>query len=73
MSLPFTIGWIVIVLAGLALETVALIRKGRGDTASEHVWWLLRRSPVIWFLALGLFSWVIVHFFLFGWFDRLWW
>ena len=73
MNWLFTVGWIALVIAGLALETVALVRKQRGDTASEHIWWLLRRSPVIWFLALGLFAWMIVHFFLFGLFDRLWW
>lgn len=66
MSLPFSIGWIVIVAAGLVLEAVALLRKGRGDTASEHVWWLLRKAPVVWFLGLGFFAWLAVHFFGFG-------
>ena len=63
---PFTVAWIGIVVAGLALETVALVRKQRGDTASEHVWALLRKSVVIWFLAAGLFAWLIVHLLGFG-------
>lgn len=66
MNIWFTIGWIVIVVAGLALEAVALMRPQKGDTASEHVWWLLRRSPVIWFLTAGLLVWVLIHFLGFG-------
>lgn len=62
----FSIGWIVLVVAGLALEAAALIRKQKGDTASEHIWWLLRKSVVFWFLGLGLFIWLLVHFFGFG-------
>lgn len=65
MSL-FSIGWIVIVLAGLALETAALIRKEKGDTASEHVWFLLRKSVLAWFLFAGLMAWLAVHFLGFG-------
>lgn len=66
LSLPFTLGWIAVVGAGLALEAVALLRKAKGDTASEHVWAVLRRSVVFWFLGLGLFAWLAVHFFGFG-------
>ena len=75
LSLPFTLAWIAVVGAGLALEAVALLRKGRGDTASEHVWALLRKSVVLWFLGLGLFAWLALHFFGFGvvdgWIRRL--
>jgi len=75
LSLPFTLAWISIIVSGLALEAVALLRKGRGETLSEHVWALLRKSVVIWFLGLGLFAWLAVHFFGFGivdgWIRRL--
>ena len=70
LSLPFSIAWIAIIAAGLALEAVALLRKGKGDTASEHVWALLRKSVVLWFLGLGLFAWLAVHFFSFGLADK---
>lgn len=60
---PFTLGWAIIVLCGLTLEIIALVRPGKGDTASEHVWWVLRRHPIVWFCSLGLFAWVILHFF----------
>ena len=62
----WSVGWIVIVGAGLALEAAALLHKGRGDTFSEHTWALLRKSVVLWFLGLGLFAWLAVHFFGFG-------
>lgn len=67
MNLWFTLGWGIIFGAGLVLEILALIRKDRGDTLSEHVWFLLRKGGVVfWFLALGFFMWLIVHFFGFG-------
>ena len=70
LSLPFTLAWIAVVVAGLALEAVALIRKGRGDTATEHFRALIRWNPVVYFLALGLFAWIVVHMFAFGIVDR---
>lgn len=66
MSIWFTIGWIIIIVAALALETAALLRKKRGDTFSEHAWALLRKSPVIWFTLLGLLIWLVIHLFGFG-------
>ena len=69
----FTLGWVVILGALGVWELWAILRKKRGDTLSEHTWWLLRKSPVIWFVALGFFGWLIVHFFAFGAFDRWLW
>ena len=66
----FTILWGVIGGAALILEIIALRRKKRGDTLSEQIWALLRKSPVVWFVGLGFFSWLIVHFFAFGIVDR---
>ena len=58
--------WLIFVGAGLALEFAAIRNPARGDTASEHVWALLRKAPVVWFLAAGLLSWTLVHFLGFG-------
>jgi hypothetical protein len=63
---PFTIAWGVIVGAGLIVEGIAIARKRKGDTASEHVWWLLRRRKVYWFVAAGLLLWTVLHFLGFG-------
>lgn len=59
-------GWLIIVVAGLALEVAALLNKGRGDTASEHIWLLLRKSVLAWFLFAGLMVWLCIHFLGFG-------
>jgi len=66
----FTIVWVTWLLVFLGIEAVALIRKERGDTLSEHVWlWFnLRKSgKTTWqkvrrygFLAFWL--WLTIHF-----------
>ncbi len=63
MSLPYTIGWIVVIGVTLVLEALALLRKEKGDTLSEHTWWVLRRHTIVWFVALGLAAWTLIHFF----------
>ena len=63
MSLPYTVAWIVVIGAGLILEALALLRKEKGDTLSEHTWWLLRRHTIVWFLMLALAAWTVIHFF----------
>ncbi|KKM81974.1 hypothetical protein LCGC14_1324270 [marine sediment metagenome] len=62
----FTVLWGTIFGVGLIVEIVALRRDGKGDTLSEHVWKLLRINVVVWFVALGFFAWLIIHFFGFG-------
>ena len=59
----FVIGWVVIIGAGLIWEAIALMRKRKGDTLSEATWFLLRQHTIVWFVALGIFGWVGVHFF----------
>ncbi len=71
----FTVLWGLIFGAGLIVEIIAIRRKGKGDTLSEHVWKLLRTNVVVYFVVLGFFIWLVIHFFGFGlvdgWMRRL--
>lgn len=55
----FTVGWIAWLLGFVALEGIALARKAKGDTLSEHVWgWFrvrdARPTPLVWLLRVPL-------------------
>jgi len=68
MNLPnwvFIGAWIGWAVVGVALEVMALVDRGRGDTLSELIWWLLQWRP-LWFAALGLLVWATIHFLGFG-------
>ena len=68
----FTAGWIVWILGFCVLEAIALVRKARGDTLSEHVWqWFKlkgnKRNRKPWEIALrfgflAFWSWLTIHF-----------
>lgn len=75
----FTPLWGVLLLAGGALELVALLRKRRGETLSSQVWmftqpsgrqWSLKLPP--WWIAVSrttvgvVLVWLMGHF-MFGW------
>lgn len=65
MKLPrgiYTAGWVVIALAFAALEALALIDPGTGDTLSEHVWGILDFHPIVWFMGAGGLIWMVRHF-----------
>ncbi|QMP84495.1 hypothetical protein HUN43_00002 [Streptomyces phage Endor1] len=67
----FTAAWVAWIAAFAVIEGVALYRKQKGDTLSEHVWkWFhtergqqktkttqARRAVLVMFLA-----WLVVHF-----------
>lgn len=57
----YTLGWVLWALLFVVLETMAVLDKGRGDTLSEHVWWLTEPWPVR-FAAGGLMFWAVLHF-----------
>ena len=61
----FTVLWAVIGLAIFLVETVALVRKERGDTLTEHIRELMKHR---WFqVAFGIFwVWLSLHFFVPG-------
>jgi hypothetical protein len=52
-------------LIGVVFATVELLgvwSRKRGDTLSEHWWWLQHRAPVLARLALVLFlAWLVPH------------
>ncbi len=56
----FTIGWIVLFVAGGALEAVALFNQKHGDTLSEHTWKLLERRWLRVVFVCG-FAWLGIH------------
>ena len=61
MSGAFTVGWSVLFAAGLALEAAALVRRGKGDTLSEHVW-LIRSTRWGRPAFYAAWSWLTYHF-----------
>lgn len=62
----FTVLWIGWLVAFLVIETVAIIRKERGDTLSEHVWaWFsLRKSKksLLTYAFAAFWLWLTIHF-----------
>lgn len=68
----FTIAWVTVVLWFIVWETIALVRKRKGDTLSEHVWdWFCLRGSKAgksgWciirrVLFFGFWIWLTVHF-----------
>ena len=68
----FGVLWLGIILYFVVVETIALVRKKRGDTLSEHVWdwfclkgkkdgksaWCIVRRV----LFFGFWLWLTVHF-----------
>jgi hypothetical protein len=59
----YTIGWLAIGAAALGLEVLALVDGGKGDTLSEHTWFLLGFHPLVWYVAGGGAVWLLAHFF----------
>jgi len=57
--------WIVLIVAGVAIELAALARPAKGDTLSELVWAVLSHSTwgkfATWMIS-AFFLWLIVHF-----------
>lgn len=72
----FTAIWVTLLAVGGLTECVALIRKDKGDTLSEHVWkWLrvgdARSTPVTWtsrVLVAVACLWLAGHFSM-GWWS----
>lgn len=58
MHRSYTWAWVIIWTQVLIVEGIALYRRGRGDTLSEHVW------AVSWlgFLVHPLLCWLLWHF-----------
>ena len=61
------VGWIA---AFIVLETVALVQEPKW-TLTWHLRPLFTEHALTWFLALGLWLWLGLHFLLPAWEDRL--
>jgi hypothetical protein len=74
----FTWAWVLWILFFLVVEGIAVSNNIKGDTLSEHVWWLIgtgsERSGWNWFFRVflaGLIAWLIPHFMTgWKWFKR---
>jgi hypothetical protein len=64
----YTLGWLVLLAGFAVLETLAILDRDKGDTLSEHVWWLAGH-PLTWLLLAAFLFWLVVHFLGFG---KLW-
>jgi hypothetical protein len=60
---PYTVAWIVWILAFIVIESKAIARKAEGDTLSEHVWAILKYPPA-WWVGAGFMVWLTGHFIL---------
>lgn len=66
MNLPqwaYSVGWGALILGAVALETLALWDKDRGDTLSEHLRAILFFHNIIWWMGLGALLWAGLHIF----------
>lgn len=59
----YTLGWGLIVLAAVGLETLALRDKDTGDTLTEHIRAILFFHNIIWWVAAGAMAWAVLHLF----------
>lgn len=60
MHRSYTLWWLFILVQVVAVETIAIMRRGPGDSLSEHVWKLLPGYPGA--LIFACIFWLIVHF-----------
>lgn len=61
----FTVGWLVLLVAAVALEVAALANPAKGDTLSEHIWWLYKLPGYGTFAAwmiTAFILWAVLHF-----------
>lgn len=57
----FRAGWVVLAVAALIWEALALFDPEKGDTATEQIRWLLQWPPT-WWVGAGLLFWFCDHF-----------
>ena len=61
----WTVAWLAWILAFFVLETVTLVNRSHNELTA-HLRPLIQSAPPVWFVALGLWCWVLVHFFVQG-------
>jgi len=69
MKPRYVAAWVTLIVAFLAIETLALLdRSPGGDTFSELIWEIVA-IPVLWWVAAGFLFWLSIHFLFRGRFD----
>jgi hypothetical protein len=61
----WTVLWLTWILAFFVLETWTLVNRSHNELTA-HLRPLIQSAPPVWFVALGLWAWVLVHFFVQG-------
>ena len=67
MNLPtwfYIAAWIAWAFMFVAIETLAILDPGKGDTLTEKVRLLLSLHPVVWFAGAGMAVWAVGHLWL---------
>ena len=68
MDDTYSLLWLAWIALFGVIEGAAIINKQKGDTLSEHVWWLFSVSDKSnWYLARrtalgGFLAWLVAHF-----------
>ena len=61
LVLWFTIIYGVLGALIIGVELYGVVKKRRGDTISEHYWWVQKRAPWVRIFLLGFLIWLAVH------------
>ncbi len=62
---PWTVAWLLWIAAFFVLETITLANRSHNELTA-HLRPVLQSAPQVWFVGLGLWCWVAVHFFVQG-------
>ena len=62
MNKPYLIGWLIILTQAGFLEYFAVKRAASGDTFSELMWSIIQFHPLFFYVMIGVFAWLVVHF-----------
>lgn len=61
----WTVAWLAWIAAFLVLETWTLVNRSHNELTA-HLRPLIQSAPPVWFVGLGLWCWILVHFFVQG-------
>lgn len=59
---PITWLWIGWIVQFAVYETYGIIAAPRGDTLTEHLRPIFLSTPILWWVTVGLWLWLGVHF-----------
>ncbi len=61
----WTVAWLLWIAAFFILETWTLVNRSHNELTA-HLRPVIQSAPPVWFVAVGLWCWVFVHFFIQG-------